>query len=149
MNSDNLRKTMQRWPMINFTAQYNLGWSCREIWLPFYGLTQHSDMIRGKPCSWNTFSRNIKKSNTFFERDIRDKTFERFRTASRGAMKDYEIVVGSFIPNNSAIKSTMKLSDAVLESLSHALSPNHSRFWFPSWNPEKLASKVVELDYVC
>ena len=72
-----------------------------------------------------------------------------FGPASRGAMKDFENFVGRRVVNNALIKLTMELFDAVLESSSHALSSNHSRFRFPSWNPEKLASKVVELDYVC
>ena len=64
-------------------------------------------------------------------------------------MKDYKIFVGWRKPDNSAIESSMKLSDTVLESLSHALYFVSYRFGFPSWNPEKLASKVVEFCYVC
>ena len=45
-------------------------------------------------------------------------------------MKDFEIFVGGNSPNNSLIKSTMNLFDAVLESLSHALSSNHADFDF-------------------
>ena len=56
--------------------------------------------------------------------------------------------MGGNSPDNSLIKPTMKLSDAVLESISHALSSNHRTFGFPSWNPEKIASKVVEFCYV-
>ena len=72
-----------------------------------------------------------------------------FDRSSSGAMKVWEIFVGTYSLNNSLIKSTMKLFDAVLESLSHALSRHHRTFGFPSWNPEKLASKVVEFCYVC
>ena len=61
----------------------------------------------------------------FFERDIWTISFDRFRAASRGVMKDFEIFVGGNSTNNSLIKSTMNLFDAVLESLSHALSSNH------------------------
>ena len=64
-------------------------------------------------------------------------------------MKDFEFFVGGNSPNNSLIKSTMNLLDAVLESLSHALCLVSYRFGFPSWNPEKIASKVVEFCYVC
>ena len=67
-----------------------------------------------------------------------------FNLPSSGAMKVWENFVGTYPPNNLLIKSTMKLSDAVLESLSHALSSNHRTFGFPSWNPEKMTPKVAE-----
>ena len=63
-----------------------------------------------------------KKSSIFCERDIWLSSFGRFRLASRGAMKDFENFVGGRKPDNSAIESSMKLFDTVLESLSHALS---------------------------
>ena len=64
-------------------------------------------------------------------------------------MKVWKFFVGCKKPDNSAIGSSMKLFDTVLESLSHALCLVSYRFGFPSWNPEKLASKVVEFCYVC
>ena len=70
----------------------------------------------------------MNKSNFFFERDIWTISFDRFRAASRGVMKDFGNFVGRHVVNNALIKSTMNLFDAVLESLSHALSSNHDRF---------------------
>ena len=72
-----------------------------------------------------------------------------FDRSSSGAMKVWEIFVCAVCTNNSPIKSTMKLFDAVLESLSQALSRHHKTFGFPSWNHEKIAPKVVEFCYVC